>query len=241
MHKPKNKLGDYMVKSINESVSGVDLALLVVEAGKDISEQDKLLIERFNALSLPAILAINKIDLVKDKTVLIEQIAKYNELFKFECILPISVKTSDGLNELLIELNSHTNPDGFFFDEDTLTDQPERAIASEIIREKMLRLIDKEIPHGIAVAIEQMKERDNGTNITDIEATIICEKDSHKGIIIGKKGAMLKKIGSSARTDLEDFFDCKINLQLWVKVKKDWRNKDIQLKNFGFDKKELEI
>lgn len=241
MHTPKNKLGDYMVKSINESVAGVDMALLVVEAGRDVNEQERILIDRLKASSIKAVLAINKIDLIKDKTVLIKQISDLTSLFDFEAVVPISAKTSEGLSDLLHELRERTNPDGFFFDEDTLTDQPERAIAAEMIREKMLRLIDKEIPHGTAVCIEKMKERNNGRNITDIDATIICEKDSHKGIIIGKGGSMLKKIGSAARADLESFFDCKINLQLWVKVKKDWRNKEIELKNFGFDKKDLEI
>lgn len=241
MHKPKTKLGDYMIRSINACVAGVDIALLVVEAGKPINERETELIDRFKSLSLPAILAINKIDLLKDKTKLIEQIAQFGEMFDFEAVVPVSAKTSEGLEDLISELREVALPGAFFFDEDTLTDQPERAVASEIIREKMLRLLDKEVPHGVAVAIEGMKERNDSSTITDIDATIICEKDSHKGIIIGKNAAMLKRIGTDARVDLEKFFNCKINLQLWVKVKKDWRNKDIQLRNFGFDKKGLEM
>ena len=197
--KPNNSLGDYMVKSVTQSVAGVDACLLVTEAGTKISKADEELAARFKSIGLPAVLAINKIDLLEDKSLL-------------------------------------TQPGGHFFAEDTLTDQPERVIAAEIVREKILRFTDKEIPHGVAVVTESMKERGD---ITDIDATIYCERDTHKGILIGKGGAMLKKIGSKAREDMERFFGCRINLRLWVKVKEDWRQRPGVLTALGFDKRDL--
>lgn len=240
LHKPRNRLGDYMVKSITQSVSGVDACLLVVEAGQKISPADIDLIEKFKSLNMPAVLAINKIDLLEDKSVLIAQITELSKLFSFEAVVPISALDGNGVQALIAELEKLCMPGGHFFEEDTLTDQPERVIAGEIVREKLLRLLDKEIPHGIAVSIERMHEREDDSGITDIDAVIFCERDSHKGIIIGKKGAMLKKVGTFARSDMEKFFDCKINLKLWVKVKEDWRNQEAVLRSLGFDKNDFQ-
>lgn len=240
LHKPRNALGQYMVKSIAESVSGVDVCLLVVEAGKPISAADRDLIERFQSLGLPALLAINKIDSIPDKTVLMEQIAAYAQLFDFEAIVPVSALTQSGVSDLLNQLENLCQPGGHFFSEDALTDQPERTLAGEMIREKLLRLLDKEIPHGVAVAVEQMRERAENPEILDIDAVIYCERDNHKGIIIGKKGSMLKRIGSYAREDMERFFGCKVNLQIWVKVKQDWRNRQHILHSLGYGKTDAE-
>ena len=233
--KPHNRLGEYMVKSVSESVAGVDACLLVVEAGKKISPADLELIEKFKSLGMPAVLAINKIDLLPDKSVLISQISEISKLYGFEAVVPISAIDGNGVKDLSAELEKLAMPGGHFFEDDTLTDQPERVLAGEIIREKLLRLCSKEVPHGIAVVVERMRERDDKSGITDIDATVYCEKETHKGIIIGKNGAMLKKVGSLARTDMERFFDCKINLQIWVKVKEDWRNRSGALRSFGFD------
>ncbi len=233
--KPRNQLGEYMVKSVISSVAGVDACLLVIEAGKKISPADLELIEKFKSLNMPAVLAINKIDLLSDKSVLISQIAEISKLYEFESVVPISAIDGNGIKALAAELEKLAMPGEHFFEEDTLTDQSERVLAGEIIREKLLRLCDKEVPHGIAVVVERMHEREDKSGITDIDATIYCEKETHKGIIIGKNGAMLKKVGSFARTDMERFFDCKINLQIWVKVKEDWRNRSSLLHSFGFD------
>ncbi|MDD5953259.1 MAG: GTPase Era [Oscillospiraceae bacterium] len=240
LHKPKNKLGNYMVKSVTESVAGVDACLLVVEADKKISPADRELIEKFRALDLPAVLAINKIDAVKEKSVLMEQIEAMSALYDFEAVVPVSALSGSGVTTLVEELKKLCVEGGHFFPEDTLTDQPERVLAGEIVREKLLRLLDKEIPHGVAVSVERMREREDGSGITDIDATIYCERDSHKAIIIGKKGSMLKKVGMLARGDMERFFDCKINLQLWVKVKEDWRNRQNILHALGYDKTDFE-
>lgn len=233
MHKPKNSLGKYMVRSVNESVGGVDCCMLVVEADKSPVQTELDFIDKFKALGMPAILVINKIDMIKDKEILMKQILEYSKLYDFEAIVPVSASDSNGMNELLEELKKQASEGGHFFEDDTLTDQPERVIASEIIREKILRLCNAEIPHGTAVVIEKMKTRENG--ILDIDATIFCEKESHKRILIGKNGAMLKKISTFARQDMERFFDCKVFLQVWIKVKEDWRNRAQLLQNFGFD------
>lgn len=233
MHKPKNSLGKYMVRSVNESVGGVDCCMLVVEADKSPVQTELDFIDKFKALGMPAILVINKIDMIKDKEILMKQILEYSKLYDFEAIVPVSASDGNGMNELLEELKKQASEGGHFFEDDTLTDQPERVIASEIIREKILRLCNAEIPHGTAVVIEKMKTRDNG--ILDIDATIFCEKESHKRILIGKNGAMLKKISTFARQDMERFFDCKVFLQVWIKVKEDWRNRAQLLQNFGFD------
>ena len=238
MHKPKNTLGKYMVRSVNESVGGVDCCMLVVEAGKEPSPADLSLIEKFKTMEMPAILAINKIDMLKEKDVLMKQILTYSNLYDFEAVVPVSAQDGSGIDELFEELKKQASEGGHFFDDDTLTDQPERVIVAEIIREKILRLCDKEIPHGTAVLIEKMKTRDNG--ILDIDATIFCERETHKRIIIGKNGAMLKKISTYARQDIERVFDCKVFLQTWIKVKEDWRNRAQLVQNFGYDERNFD-
>lgn len=238
MHKPKNSLGKYMVRSVNESVGGVDCCMLVVEAGREAGQTELDLIEKFKMMNMPAILAINKIDMLKEKDALMKQILAYSKLYDFEAVVPVSAQDGSGMTELLDELKNQASEGGHFFDDDTLTDQPERVIVAEIIREKILRLCDKEIPHGTAVVIEKMKTRENG--ILDIDATIFCERDTHKRIIIGKNGSMLKKISTYARQDIEKFFDCKVFLQTWIKVKEDWRNRAQILQNFGYDEKNFD-
>lgn len=234
--KSRNALDDYMVKSVNSSVAGVDACLLVVEENTKISKADIELTKKFKQLGIPAVLAINKIDLLEDKSVLMEQIVKLSEIYDFEAIVPVSAKDGNGIKDLKDELKKLTMPGGHIFEDDTLTDQPERVIASEIVREKVLRLLDKEVPHGVAVVTERMADRGD---IIDIDCTIYTEKDNHKGIIIGKGGSMLKRIGTQARIDMERFFDCKINLQLWVKVKEDWRLRPNVLHTLGFDLKDF--
>ena len=234
LHKPHNSLDKFMLRSVNESVAGVDACLLVVEAGKPVSDEEKELIKKFVALDLPAILAINKMDTLSDKTVIAKQISELSSMYEFSAVVPCSAQTNSGIDALKDELKALAQEGGHMFEEDTLTDQPERVIAAEIIREKLLRLLDREVPHGSAVFVERMKERPD-SNIIDIDATIYCERDSHKGIIIGKGGSMLKKIGTYARQDMEKFFDCKINLQIWVKVKEDWRNRESILRSLGYD------
>ena len=238
MHKPKNTLGQYMVRSVSESVGGVDCCMLVAEAGCEPSPADLTLIERFKSMNMPAILAINKIDTLKEKDVLMQQILAYSKLYDFDAVVPVSAQDGSGMDELLDELKNQASEGGHFFDDDTLTDQPERVLVSEIIREKILRLCDKEIPHGTAVVIERMKTRENG--ILDIEATIYCERETHKRIIIGKNGAMLKKISTYARQGIERFFDCKVFLQTWIKVKEDWRNRAQLVQNFGYDERNFD-
>ena len=240
LHKPRTELGEYMVKAINESVQGGDVAVLVVDSKDEVKKGELSLIEKLKRSDMPAILALNKIDtLANKKEDLMEAILRYSALYDFDAVVPISAETGEGFDALLDELKKHCVEGGHFFDDDMITDQPEKVIAAEIIREKILRLCDKEIPHGTAVVIESMKERDD-SDIIDIEATIFCERDSHKGIIIGKKGAMLKKISTYSRQDIERFFGCKVNLQTWVKVKEDWRNRRALLQNFGYDKKNFE-
>ena len=233
-HRPKTKLGEKMVKAVSDSISGVDFCLFVVESEGELRETELELIEKFKQQKMPVVLAINKIDTLSDKTVLMKRIMDMTQLYDFEAIVPVSAVKNDGLDALTDELIKLAQPSEHFFPEDTLTDQPERVIVSEIIREKMLRLLDKEIPHGVAVAIEKMRERSD-KDLIDIEATIFCERESHKGIIIGKKGATLKRISTYARQDMEKFFDCQINLQCWVKVKDDWRNREGLIHNFGLD------
>lgn len=234
LHKPHNSLDKFMLRSVNESVAGVDACLLVVEAGKPVSDEEKELIKKFISLDLPAVLAINKMDTLSDKSVIAKQISEISSMYEFSAVVPCSAQTNSGIDTLKDELKSLAQEGGHMFEEDTLTDQPERVIAAEIIREKLLRLLDREVPHGSAVFVERMKERPD-SNIIDIDATIYCERDSHKGIIIGKGGTMLKKIGTYARQDMEKFFDCKINLQIWVKVKEDWRNREAILRSLGYD------
>ena len=233
-HKPHNKLGEKMNQAVGDSIGGVDACLFVIESKGDIKKGEYELIEKFKKLKVPVILAINKIDMIKDKEELLERIVELNKLFDFEAIVPVCASTGEHINELIDEMKKLAFDSPHFFPDDTLTDQPERVLAAEIIREKILRLMDKEVPHGVAVSIEKMRERDN-QDILDIEAIIYCERESHKGMVIGKKGAMLKKISTYARQDLENFFGIKVNLQTWVKVKEDWRNREGLIHNFGLD------
>ena len=233
-HKPHNKLGEKMNQAVGDSIGGVDACLFVVESKGDIKKGEYELLEKFKNLKVPVILAINKIDMIKDKEELLERIVQLNSLFDFETIVPVCASTGEHVDELVDEMKKLAFDSPHFFPDDTLTDQPERVLASEIIREKILRLMDKEVPHGIAVSIEKMRERDN-QDILDIEAIIYCERESHKGMVIGKKGSMLKKISTYARQDLESFFGIKVNLQTWVKVKEDWRNREGLIHNFGLD------
>ena len=230
-HKPKTKLGDYMVNAVKDSIADVDLTVLVVEPIPSVGQQEQMLIEQMMARRTPAILAINKIDTVeKDK--LLEVIAVYSETGAFDAIIPISAKTGDGVDVLLEKCSEYAIESPFLFPDDVTTDQPERQVMAEIIREKLLWNLEKEIPHGTAVEITTFTERDNG--IIDIDATIYCEKSSHKGIIIGKQGAMLKKISSMARADCEKFMGTKVYLTTWVKVKENWRDSDFLVRNFGY-------
>lgn len=230
-HRPRTRLGDYMVNVVKESVADVDCVLLLVEPIPSIGPQEEALISRIEEQGLPSILVINKIDTV-EKEKLLEVMAVYAARHSFDAILPVSAKTGDGLEELLCEMEKYAEEGPHLFPEDMITDQPERQICAELIREKLLLCLEKEIPHGTAVEISHFSERENG--ITDIEATIYCEKESHKGIIIGKKGAMLKKVGELARTDMEAFLGAKVNLKTWVKVKESWRDSLAQLRNFGY-------
>jgi len=236
IHKAKNKLGDYMVNAAEKTINEVDVVLWLVEPATFIGAGEKHIIEKLVRTKSPVILVINKIDTVKRED-LLPVIEKYKSVVDFVEIVPISAERGDNV-DLLVELVFKYLPYGpMFYDEDTITDQPMRQIVAELIREKALQVLDEEIPHGIAVVIESMKDRTNG-KMTDIEATIICERDSHKGIIIGKNGAMLKKIGTNARYEIEKMLGHQINLNLWVKVKKEWRDSDFLIKNFGYNKKD---
>ena len=230
-HRPRTKLGDYMVNVVKESVADVDGVLLLVEPIASVGEQEEALITRIEEQKLPAVLVINKIDTV-EKEELLKVIAAYAARHDFQAIVPISARTGEGLDEMLDEMEAFAEEGPHLFPDDMITDQPERQICAELIREKLLRCLEKEIPHGTAVEITRFSERENG--IIDIEATIYCEKESHKGIIIGKKGSMLKKVGELARTDMEQFLGAKVNLQTWVKVKESWRDSLAQLRNFGY-------
>ncbi|MDD6214988.1 MAG: GTPase Era [Firmicutes bacterium] len=231
IHKPHNKLGEFMVKVANESMNEMDVVLFVVDATRPIADMEREIASNIGKTGVPAILVLNKVDAVR-KDALLPLIADYSNLHNFAAIVPVSAKTGDGVDLLLeeIEANLHEGPK-FYYD-DMVTDQPEKQIAAEIIREKMLWQLDKEVPHGIAIEIDKMQEKEN---ITNIFATIYCEKASHKGIIIGKNGEMLKKIGQLARKDIEQMLDKKVYLELWVKVRNDWRNSDRMIKNFGYE------
>ena len=233
-HKPKTKLGEKMMEAVDESISGVDAVLFVTEPMGELRPAEKELIERFKKEKLPVILAINKVDTIPEKEQMMARILEFSQLYPFEAIVPVSALRGINMNDLEDELMKLAFESVFFFPEDTLTDQPERVIAAEIIREKILRNLDKEIPHGTAVSIEKMRERED-SDILDIDAVIYCEKESHKGIIIGKQGATLKKISTRAREDMEKFFQCRINLHTWVKVKEGWRNREGLIHNFGLD------
>lgn len=236
IHKAKNKLGEYMVTVAERTLGEVDVVLWLVEPTTFIGAGERHIAEQLNKCNTPVILVINKIDTVKKEEIL-TFIAAYKDICDFAEIVPCSALSGENTEEVITSIMKYLPYGPQFYDEDVVTDQPERQIVSELIREKALRLLDEEIPHGVAVSIEQMKTRKKG-NIIDIDATIVCERDSHKGIIIGKGGSMLKRIGSSARREIENLLDMKVNLQLWVKVKKDWRDSDFLIKNFGYDKKE---
>ena len=230
-HKPRTKLGDYMVNVAHNSVADVDVTFLLVEPIANIGVQEQELINQLQAAHVPAVLVINKIDTV-EKDELLAVIAAYSQAYDFQAIVPISAKTGEGVELLLAEAEKFAQEGPFFFPDDTVTDQPERQIMAEIIREKLLWCLDREIPHGTAVEVTRFTERENG--IIDLDATIYCEKASHKGIIIGKQGAMLKKISTMARTDCEKFMGTKVFLQTWVKVKENWRDSDFLIRNFGY-------
>ena len=230
-HRPRTKLGDYMVNVVQESVADVDGVLLLVEPVAAVGPQEEALLERLREGGAPVILVINKIDTV-ERSRLLEVIAAYAPLYDFEAVVPVSAKTGEGLDELMDEMEKLAAEGPHFFPDDMITDQPERQICAELLREKLLQCLDKEIPHGTAVELTRFTEREDG--VVELEATIYCEKDSHKGIIIGKKGVMLKKIGELARTDIESFLGTKVYLQTWVKVKENWRDSVGLLRNFGF-------
>lgn len=235
IHKSRNKLGEYMVYAAEKSLSEVDVILWLVEPTNYIGAGERHIIEQLKKVKVPVILVINKTDKIKKEEVL-PYIDTYRKELDFQEIVPVSALTGDNTDTLISCIMKYLPYGPAYYDEDTITDQPIRQIVAELIREKALRSLEEEIPHGIAVSIESMKYR---KNICDIEATIVCEKDSHKGIIIGKSGSMLKKIGSAARPEIEELLERKANLQLWVKVKKDWRDSDFLLKNFGYDQRDL--
>ena len=232
LHKARTKLGDYMVKVVRESVADVDAVVLMVEPIAAPGAQEKELIERIKQTKTPAILVINKIDTVA-KEELLSVIMAYSAVHNFEAVVPISAKNGEGVSELMDELCKFAVPGPKLFPEDMVTDQPERQVCAEIVREKLLYCLDKEIPHGTAVVVTKFSERID-TEIIDLDVTIYCEKDSHKGIIIGKNGAMLKKVGEMARVDIEKFMGTRVFLQTWVKVKENWRDSDMLLINFGY-------
>lgn len=238
IHKAKNKLGDYMVNIAEHTLKEVDVILFLVEPTDYIGAGEKHIIEQLKKANTPVILLINKIDKVQKKEELLLYIDAYRKEMEFDQIIPVSAKNGEGTEDLVETIFSYLPYGPMFYDEDTVTDQPERQIVAELIREQALRLLEDEIPHGVAVSIEGMKKR---KRIMDIDATIICERESHKGIIIGKGGGMLKKIGSNARKGIEDLLECQVNLRLWVKVKKDWRDSDYLLKNFGYNPKDTEL
>lgn len=234
-HRPRTRLGDFMVQSIGEAVSGVDVGMLVTEPGETPRETELALLGQFKKPGLPAVLVLNKTDLLEDKSALLPCIAAWKEQYDFSAILPVSALTGEGVDELIAVLSGFAFESPHFFPDDAVSDQPEQVLAAELIREQMLLLLRQEIPHGIAVAVEGMKERETESGaILDIDAIIYCERDSHKGMVIGKRGAMLKEIASRARAEMEALFGVRVNLQCWVKVKEDWRNRQGFLGSLGY-------
>lgn len=233
IHKAKNKLGEYMVNVAERTLNEVDVVLWLVEPTNFIGAGEQHIVEQLKRIKTPVILIINKVDMIEQKEQVLSYIDTYRKVYDFAEIIPTSALRGQNMEDVINSIFKYLPYGPLFYDEDTITDQPERAICSEIIREKALHALNDEVPHGIAVGIDVMKERQKG-NIIDIEATIVCERDSHKGIIIGKQGAMLKKIGTNARYEMERLLDTKVNLKLWVKVKKDWRDSDFLIKNFGY-------
>lgn len=234
LQKPRNKLGEKMNEAVSDSIGGVDACLFVTEPQGELKKGEEELLQKIRACRIPAVLAINKIDTLRDKQALLARIAYMSAFFDFASIVPVSAQSGEGIDALLKELESLAVESPHFFPDDVLTDQPERVLAAEMIREKILRFMDKEVPHGIAVSIEKMREREDRA-ILDVDAVIYCERESHKGMVIGKKGAMLKKISTCAREDMERFFGVQVNLHTWVKVKEGWRNREGLIHNFGLD------
>ena len=237
IHKAKNKLGEYMVNVAEHTLKEVDLILWLVEPSTFIGAGERHIAEQLQGIKTPIILVINKTDTVKNQEDILTFINAYKDICNFAEIVPVSALRDKNTDRLLEQLFKYLPYGPQFYDEDTVTDQPMRQIAAELIREKALRMLDDEIPHGIAVVIDQMKERPNG--IIDVDATIVCERDSHKGIIIGKGGSMLKRIGTAARMEIENLMDTKVNLKLWVKVRREWRDSDMYMKNYGYNPKEI--
>ena len=237
IHKAKNKLGEYMVNVAENTLKEVDVILWLVELTTFIGAGERHIAEQLSKIKTPVILVINKIDTVKSKEEILTFIAAYKDILNFAEIIPVSALKEVNIEDVKSSIFKYLPAGPQFYDEDTVTDQPMRQIAAELIREKALRMLDDEIPHGIAVVIDQMKERPNG--IIDVDATIVCERDSHKGIIIGKAGSMLKRIGTAARMEIENLMDTKVNLKLWVKVRREWRDSDMYMKNYGYNPKEI--
>lgn len=239
LHKPKNKLSTHMLNTVSESVTDIDVVLFMMDCTRKIGEQEIQLLNNCFSSKTKVILVLNKIDLLTNKSELALKIAQLSGEFPFTAVVPISVKNNDGIDLVIEEVKKLAVESPHYFPDDMITDQPEKVIASEIIREKLLNLLQDEVPHGVAVGVETMKERDNskGETILDVSATIYCERESHKGIIIGKGGSMLKKASTLARQELENFFQIKVNLQCWVKVKEDWRNREGIIRNFGLSEK----
>ncbi|SHM42269.1 GTPase Era [Ruminococcus flavefaciens] len=236
LHKPVNKLSEHMLNTVKESVSDIDAVVFVMDCTKKINEQELELLKSMNASKMPVILVLNKIDLLKNKDELAPVIADITSKVKFQAVVPVSVTENSGVDIVIDEIIALSEESVHFFPDDMITDQPEKVLAAEMIREKLLMLLSDEVPHGIAVGVEQMSERED-KDILDISAVIYCEKESHKGIVIGKGGAMLKKASTAARIELEDFFQIKVNLKCWVKVKEDWRNRENLIRSFGLSEK----
>ncbi len=236
LHRPVNKLSEHMLNTVRESVSDIDVVIFMMDCTRKINEQELALLHSMNEAKMPVILVLNKIDLLKNKNDIAPVISGMNEKADFHAVIPVSVTENNGVDIVIDEILGLAQESPHYFPDDMITDQPERVLAAEIIREKLLMLLDKEVPHGIAVGVEQMSERED-KDILDISAVIYCEKESHKGIIIGKKGAMLKRASTAARIELENFFCIKVNLQCWVKVKEDWRNREGLIRNFGLSEK----
>lgn len=238
IHKAKNKLGEYMVKVSTRTLRDVDMVLWLVEPSTFIGEGDEHIFEILSSVNIPVILAINKMDSLKQKEDMLEVIAKYSSRMQFAEVVPVSALKGTNTDKLLEIIFKYLSEGPMYYDEDTVTDQPIKQIAAELIREKALRFLQEEIPHGIAVEIDTFNYRETG-DMVDIEAAIVCEKDSHKGIVIGKGGSMLKRIGTAARKDIEGLLESRVNLKLWVKVRPKWRDSDVQMKNFGYNPKDL--
>lgn len=236
LHKPVNKLSEHMLDTVKESVSDIDAVVFMMDCTKKINSQELELLKSMNASKMPVILVLNKIDLLKNMDSIAPTIASLTSQAEFQAVIPVSIKENNGVNIVIDEIMKLAEESPHYFPDDMITDQPEKVLAAEMIREKLLTLLKDEVPHGIAVGVEEMKERDD-KDILDISAVIYCEKESHKGIVIGKGGAMLKKASTAARIELEDFFQIKVNLKCWVKVKEDWRNRENLIRSFGLSEK----